>query len=105
MTRISASENGVSAPRRATMMFVITRGIREFVSRDWGAAREAKDAYWGERVARLGPLEGWRIADELRRQALLQHPGWPHAEDRRRDVLDHVRLAERLHRADSARRR
>lgn len=83
---------------------VITRGIREFVSRDWGAAREAKDAYWGERVARLGPLEGLRIAEELRRQALVQQPGWPHCADRRRDVLDHVRLAELLHRAGSARR-
>ncbi len=83
---------------------VITRGIREFVSRDWGAAREAKDAYWGERVARLGPLEGLRIAEELRRQALVQQPGWPDSADRRRDVLDHVRLAELLHRAGSARR-
>jgi hypothetical protein len=51
---------------------VITRGIREFVARDWLAVREAKDAYWGERIARLGPGEGFRIADELRRQALLQ---------------------------------
>lgn len=83
---------------------MITRGIREFVSRDWGAAREAKDAYWGERVARLGALEGLRIAEELRRQALVQQPGWPHADDRRRDVLAHVRLAERLRRAGSARR-
>jgi hypothetical protein len=59
----------------------ITRGIREFLSRDWDAAREAKDVYWGERVARLGPLEGWRMADELRRQALLQDHGWPHPID------------------------
>ena len=67
---------------------VITRGIREFVSRDWGAVREAKDAYWGERVARLGPGEGLRIAEELRRQYLLSH----------------ARLAELLHRAGSTRR-
>lgn len=83
---------------------VITRGIREFVSRDWRAAREAKDAYWGERIARLGPREGLRIAEELRRQALLQDPGWPHPDDRRRDLLSHVRLAELLQRAGSARR-
>ena len=83
---------------------VITRGIREFVSRDWGAAREAKDAYWGERVARLGPGEGLRIAEELRRQALLRDPAWPRAEDRRQDLLSHARLAELLHRAGSTRR-
>src|SRR3990170_2729631 len=82
---------------------VIARGIREFVSRDWGAARDAKDAYWGERIARLGPLEAFRIAEELRRQALLQHPGWPHTDDRRRDLDSHVRLAELLHRASPAR--
>ena len=56
---------------------VITRGILEFVSRDGHAARDAKDAYWGERVARLGPLEGLRIAEELRRQAQLRDPTWP----------------------------
>ena len=83
---------------------MITRGIREFVSRDWRAAREAKDAYWGERIARLGPLEGLRIAEELRRQALLRDPTWPHPADRRQDLLSHVRLAELLHRAGSARR-
>ena len=83
---------------------VITRGIREFVSRDWRAVREAKDAYWGERIARLGPLEGLRIAEELRRQALLQDPAWPRPADRRQDLLSHVRLAELLHRAGSARR-
>jgi hypothetical protein len=35
---------------------VITRGIREFVARDWRAAREAKDAYWSARIERLGPV-------------------------------------------------
>jgi hypothetical protein len=83
---------------------VITRGIREFVSRDWGMVREAKDAYWGERVARLGPFEGLRIADELRRQALLLDRAWPHPADRHHDFLAHVRFAELLQRAGSARR-
>ncbi len=83
---------------------MITRRIREFVSRDWRAAREAKDAYWGERVARLGPLEGLRIAEELRRQALVQRPAWPDPDDRRQDLLSHVRLAQFLQRAGSTRR-
>ncbi len=83
---------------------MVTRGIREFVSRDWGAAREAKDAYWSERVARLGPLEGLRVAEELRRQALLQVPGWPRRAERQQDLLAHVRLADLLRRAGRARR-
>lgn len=83
---------------------MITRGIREFVARDWQAARGAKDAYWGERIARLGPLEGLRIAEDLRRQALLQNPAWPGAADRHQDLLAHVRLAECLRRADPTRR-
>jgi hypothetical protein len=83
---------------------MVTRGIREFVSRDWSAAREAKDAYWGERVARLGALEGLRVAEELRRQALLRDPDWPRPADRREDLLAHARLADLLRRAGPARR-
>jgi hypothetical protein len=83
---------------------MITSGIREFLGRDWRAVRTAKDDYWAERVARLGPMEGLRIGDELRRQALLQNPAWPDAADRDRDMLAHVRLAELFTRADSARR-
>ena len=74
------------------------------MAREWHLAREAKDAYWGRRVARLGPLEGLRIADELRQQARLQDPAWPDAVSRRQDLLSHVRLSELLARADSTRR-
>ena len=84
---------------------MITRGIRDFVNRDWESARQNKDAYWGERIARLGPLEGLRIADQLRQQALLHHPDWPHADDRREDLLCHVRVAELFRRAGTTRRR
>lgn len=84
---------------------VITRGIREFVARDWSAVRESKDLYWSERIGRLGAAEGFRIADELRRQALQLDPSWPGDELRRADLQAHVRLAALLRRADSARRR
>jgi hypothetical protein len=84
---------------------VITRGIREFVARDWGAVRAAKDRYWGERIGRLGPLEGLRIAEELRRQALLRNPGWPDHERRSEDLNAHVRLTQLFRRASAARRR
>jgi hypothetical protein len=81
---------------------VITRDIQKYLSRDWEAARKSKDEYWRERTAQLGPLESFRIAEELRRQALLQHPGWPQPSDRHTDILTHARLSELLRRASSA---
>ena len=84
---------------------MITRDIRAYVSRDWGAARDAKDTYWAERIARLGAVEGLRIADELRRQVLSRNPGWPTAEDRQEDLRAHVRLSELLRRGGHSRGR
>ena len=84
---------------------MVTRGIREYVSRDWQAARDSKDDYWAERIARLGPAEGLRIAGELRDQVLALNPDWPSADERRADLACHVRLAELFRRADSVRRR
>ena len=90
---------------RAYNSDVVSRGIREFVDRDWAAARENKDAYWAARIARLGPAEAFRVADDLRRQARLQDPTWPDETSRAEDLDAHVRLRDLLHRADSARRR
>jgi hypothetical protein len=90
--------------RRRYNACVITRGIREFVGRDWTAVRESKDAYWAARIERLGPIEGLRIADELRRQMLLQNPEWPDTRLREDDVLAHARLARLFQRASPARR-
>ena len=74
------------------------------MARDWQRARDAKDAYWAERVGRLGPLEAMRMADELRRQALLQHPDWPDAAGRRDDLRHHARMTALFERVDAARR-
>lgn len=78
---------------------MLTRGIREFVSRDWQGIRDNKDAYWQDRVARLGPLEAWRIAGELCKQARGQHPGWPDAADRASDLASHALVAQQFRRA------
>ena len=80
-------------------MLMIERGIQDYVSRDWDAARAAKDRYWGDRVEALGPLESFRISDELRRQVLAQDPDWPRLSDRQADIDAHVRLAGLLRRA------
>ena len=74
------------------------------MSRDWAAARASKDAYWADRIARLGAGEGFRIAEELRLQVLHQNPAWPTAADRLQDLHAHIRLSERLQRAGRPRR-
>lgn len=83
---------------------MITRGIRDYMSREWEAARRAKDAYWSERIARLGPTEGLRIAEELRLQVLRSQPGWPSDSERQEDLAAHLKLADLLHRAGRSRR-
>ena len=84
---------------------MVTRGIREFMSRDWDAARRRKDRYWANRIAQLGILEGYRASDELRRQALMLDPAWPPAGSRREDVAAHECMSRLLARFDAARRR
>jgi hypothetical protein len=84
---------------------MLTRGIREYVARDRQAVRASKDAYWARRIAERGPVEAFRVAEALRRQALLQHPGWPDEALRREDLQFHVRVAERLRRAGAPRGR
>jgi hypothetical protein len=84
---------------------MITRGIRDLVARDWKAARENKEAYWGDRIGRLGATEGFRVAEDLRRQMLRRDPGWPDAKTRDADLCFHAGLAERFRRAGAARRR
>ena len=83
---------------------MITRGIREFVERDWAAVRESKDAYWAARIERLGAIEALRIADELRRQILVLNPEWPGTQLREDDLRAHARLAHLFQRASPTRR-
>jgi hypothetical protein len=79
---------------------VITRGIREFMSRDWHAVRERKDRHWADRIEALGAPEGLRIADELRRHVVGLQSGWPSDADRQADLDTHVRVSRLLRRAD-----
>lgn len=84
--------------------WVITRDILSYLSRDWGAARRAKDLYWRDRIARLGAAEGLRVAEQLRRQVIAHDPAWPSDADRLVDFQAHVRLAGRLRHACPTRR-
>lgn len=84
---------------------MVTRGIREFMARPWWVLRDNKDRYWAQRIERLGAVEGFRIAGELRRQVLAADPEWPRPDDRESDLTNHVRLAALFRRAHAAGRR
>lgn len=80
------------------------RDIEAFVKRDWGLVAEAKEAYWADRKRALGPAEGLRVADDLRRQAIAARPEYPTAEDRAADLESHMRVLEMLRHASERRR-
>ncbi|MEO7331049.1 MAG: hypothetical protein ABI193_20910 [Minicystis sp.] len=68
---------------------------------DWAAARALKEAYWRT----LTPEQRLRLADDLRRHALLLHPDWPTQEQRAADYRAHLQLSERFERASASRKR
>jgi hypothetical protein len=86
------------------MSGMITDNIDAYMSRDWDAVRRWKDEYCAERIARLGPMEAFRIAEGLRQQALWINPSWPSPAERREDLAAHERLAEAFRRAAAATR-
>jgi hypothetical protein len=81
------------------MSRVITDDIHAYMSRDWDAVRRWKDEYWAERIARLGPMEAFRIAEGLRQHALWINPSWPTPAERREDLAAHEQLSEKFRRA------
>lgn len=102
--RTRGQRDGRGCETPVTIALMVTRGIRDFVARDWEAVRESKDAYWADRIERMGPEEALRVADELRRQMLQCAADWPDDASRQADLESHVRLAALLRRADPSRR-
>lgn len=73
-----------------------TEDIRAFLDRDWQRIDALKRSRWRERRARLGPIEGFRVAGELYAHVRRTRPDWPSAASRRADLDHHVALSERL---------
>ena len=82
---------------------MLTRGIREYVARDWQAARTPRTPMGVESLA--SAREGLRIADELRRQSPGAAARLALSNERRADLLAHVRLASLFRRAAATSRR
>jgi hypothetical protein len=72
--------------------------LRAFLERDWDALAHAKEEAWMAQKRAKGPAGSLRVADELRRQAMLARPGWPTARDRQEDHAAHLRLVELIRR-------
>jgi hypothetical protein len=70
---------------------------------DWSELARSKARYWIDRKRRLGPAEGIRVADELRRQVAAARPDWPSAADRAADLEVHARVAACLRRVPARR--
>lgn len=76
--------------------------VRAYLARDWDGAREAKRAYWRERLERGGLAEALRVTEQLRAWMQSIDPHWPSKEDREEDLETHRRVAETLARAARA---
>lgn len=72
--------------------------LAAFARRDWALVSAQEGEYWRERKRRLGPAEGLRVAEELRRHVRNQRSDWPSAAERQEDLATHVRVAQMLRR-------
>ena len=70
--------------------------LRRFARRDWEAVARSKSEHWNAIARERGDDELIRVADDLRRFALSEHPCWPSEEDRARDLETHIRVARAL---------
>jgi hypothetical protein len=71
-------------------------GVRGYLARDWGAARDGKRRYWQARMRRLGLAEALRVTEQLRAWTARNNPSWPTPEQREEDLETHRRVAQAL---------
>ena len=64
----------------------ITAGVREFMACNRQRVCDFRDGDWAERIERPGPVEGLRMAHELRQQAIIENLDWPDVRSRREDL-------------------
>jgi hypothetical protein len=83
-------------------MDVDRRDIQAFVDRDWEAVQASKSAYWADRFRQDGWRPAWTAADALWIDVRRVQPDYPSADDRDRDLADHLKLRADLDRAASA---
>lgn len=75
--------------------------VEAFVHRDWPAVQASKAAYWAEQFRNHGWRPAWMAADALWLDVRRTQPHYPSAEDRDRDLAEHVKLCADLDKAAS----
>ena len=75
--------------------------VEAFVHRDWQAVQASKAAYWAEQFRDHGWRPAWMAADALWLDVRRAQPHYPSAEDRDRDLADHLKLRADLDKAAS----
>jgi hypothetical protein len=81
---------------------VITRGIREYMARDWAAFARLKRDYWAAQYRAHGAAPALRAAWQLVEYARVVIPGYPAPADRAADLDHHRVMRDRLDRAARA---
>ena len=76
--------------------------IRAFAARDWDSLAAAKRAYWADRYRREGLRATVDASRALLAEVRLMRPEYPTEDERRADLVGHVRLRTLLDRAAHA---
>jgi hypothetical protein len=87
---------------RATIIFVNTSQIRDYVARDWERIEHAKSDYWTIRKRDMTASEVFEVAAGLREYARRVKPDWPNPAERQDDLESHIHLAQILSRASQS---
>ena len=77
--------------------------VADFINRDWGRARRAKDRAIFATIRRRGTHHAFVLAQGLLNYAATAGTWWK-ARDRKRDLAELIELKERLTRASTKRR-
>lgn len=76
-----------------------------FASRDWDAVAARKRRWWAEQKSRMTAAEALSVGDELRQHVSSLRDDWPTEDDRRKDLLSHLRVSEMLRSVEPRHRR
>ncbi len=80
----------------------MSRSAKAFVSTDFSLFERENAAHF-ESLRSEAPGRASEIAEALRKHAIATQPGWPAAEDRQRDLEDHLRFLELVDRVNRRR--
>jgi len=79
--------------------------VIDFARRDWKAIEKMKRERRVEEMSQMTPADALEVGDALRHHAQALHPDWPTDDDRKKDLLVHLRVSESLRSVAATKRR